>query len=89
MADQMERKGISIDLEKLKEELKTEIVLISARKNIGIDQLKNEIKNFKNWSTEPMANISNKIDADFFKDLEANFPNNTLYKSWFVHFIVF
>ncbi|SNR55168.1 ferrous iron transport protein B [Lutibacter flavus] len=82
MADQMERKGISIDLQKLKEELKTEIVLISARKNIGIGQLKNEIENFKNWNTEPIANISTKIDAEFFKDLETNFPKNTLYKSW-------
>ena len=36
MVDQMSRKGISIDLTALKEELNTEVVLISARKNQGI-----------------------------------------------------
>ncbi len=35
MIDQMKRKGISIDVKKLEEKLKTKIVLVSARKNIG------------------------------------------------------
>ena len=82
MADQMDRKGISIDIEKLKKELKSEIVLISARQNRGIEKLKNEIENFKNWNTEPIANISDKINVDFFNEIKATFPEQSLYKSW-------
>ena len=48
MADQMNRKGIDIDIELLKQELKTEIILISSRKNIGIDNLKKELANYRN-----------------------------------------
>ena len=35
MADQMDRKGISLDVEKLKNQLNSEVMLISARKNRG------------------------------------------------------
>ena len=82
MSDQMVRKGISIDIDALKKELKSEIVLISARKNIGIDDLKNVIKNYETWNTEPVANISDKIDSEFFEAIESTFPEFSLYKSW-------
>ena len=82
MVDQMTRKGINIDIEVLKEELKTEIVLISSRKNIGIDALKNELKNYKSWNTDTSPNISNKIDAAYFNDIKSKFSENSLYKSW-------
>jgi ferrous iron transport protein B len=82
MADQMDRKGISIDVEKMKVELKSEVFLISCRKSTGIDALKNAIKNYKTWNTETVANISDKIDADFFKNVKTNFKEFSLYKSW-------
>ena len=82
MADQMDKKGILIDIEALKRELKSEIVLISARKNEGIEALKHEIANYKNWNTDPIANIATKIDADFFNNLKANFSEFSLYKAW-------
>jgi ferrous iron transport protein B len=82
MVDQMDRKGISIAVEALKKELKSEIVLISSRKNIGIDTLKKELANYKNWNTETLANISEKIDANYFNELKAEFSENSLYKSW-------
>jgi len=82
MKDQMQRKGISIDIIKLKEELKSEVVLISARKKIGIDALKIEIANYKTWNTSPIANISDKIDAAYFKELKETFTTFSLYKSW-------
>jgi ferrous iron transport protein B len=82
MTDQMTRKGISIDIEKLKEELKSEVVLISARKNLGIDELKKEIGNYSNWNTDSIANISNKIDANFFDEVKSDFSDFSLYKSW-------
>jgi len=82
MSDQMVRKGISIDVEALKKELKSEVVLISARKNIGIDNLKKKIENYSNWNTEPIANISGKIDAEFFEKIKNDFSDFSLYKSW-------
>jgi ferrous iron transport protein B len=82
MEDQMHRKGISININKLKEELKSEVVLISVRKKNGIDKLKKEILNYKNWDTSPIANISDKIDAKFFKEVKNVFPEFSLYKSW-------
>ncbi|MDH5412570.1 MAG: 50S ribosome-binding GTPase, partial [Flavobacteriaceae bacterium] len=40
MADQMKKKGISLNIDLLKKELNSEILLISARKNLGIDEVK-------------------------------------------------
>ena len=82
MSDQMIRKGITIDIDALKRELKSEIILISARKNLGIDALKREIENYENWNTEPIANISDKIDTVFFDTIKNTFPEFSLYKSW-------
>lgn len=82
MSDQMQRKGISIDVEVLKKELKAEIILISARKNIGIEKLKKEIENYKTWNVEPIVNIANKIDTDFFQEIKDTFSGQSLYKSW-------
>lgn len=82
MKDQMERKGITIDVLALKKELKSEVILVSARKKIGIEDLKQEILNYKKWDTSPIANISDKIDADFFKEVKKTFTDFSLYKSW-------
>jgi ferrous iron transport protein B len=82
MSDLMIRKGITIDIEALKKELKSEIILISARKNLGIDTLKREIENYENWNTEPIANISEKIDTVFFDTIKTTFPEFSVYKSW-------
>jgi ferrous iron transport protein B len=82
MADQMDRKGISLDVEKLKNQLNSEVMLISARKNRGIDDLKKAIENYKSWNTEPFAPLSQKIDADFFEGLQMKFPEYPLYKIW-------
>ena len=82
MSDQLKRKGISIDVETLKKELKTDVVLISARKNIGIKSLKNSILNHEHLNTKPLAVISDRIDAEFFKKIKEKFPNYPLYQSW-------
>ena len=82
MADQMKRKGISIDVEALKKELKSEVLLVSARKNKGIETLKKAIGNYKSLNTEPLANISDRIDKDYFENLKRTFPKFPLYKSW-------
>jgi ferrous iron transport protein B len=53
MADRMERKAISINIKKLEEKLETKIVLISSRKNTGIEDLKKIISNYKTLSLKP------------------------------------
>lgn len=82
MVDQMKRKGISVDLETLKTALKTEIILVSVRKKTGIDHLKEAIKNYKNWNTDPVANISTRIDTEFFTEIKTVFSEISLYKAW-------
>tara|TARA_R110002050_G_scaffold81401_4_gene174058 strand:+ start:11597 stop:13711 length:2115 start_codon:yes stop_codon:yes gene_type:complete len=83
MSDQMERKGITIDVDTLKKELQTEVVLISARKSIGIDEVKNAIENCAEAAnTHPLCSINHKIDGDYFKNLKEVSPNHTLYELW-------
>lgn len=82
MADQMPRKGIEIDLGTLRKELQGEVVLVSARKNQGMDELKEAIAAHKNIDTSVLANISDRIDADFFSALQADFPEMSRYKAW-------
>ena len=82
MVDQMSRKGISIDLTALKEELNTEVVLISARKNRGIEAVKAAIiKCHIAAKATPMCD-NNKIDPAYFDQLKAINPNYTLYELW-------
>ncbi len=83
MADRMEFKGIELDIPVLEKELKTKIALISSRKKIGIDHLKDLILNYNVLSTEPCLNASS-IDPDYFNNLKRAFPNQLLYKLWLV-----
>ncbi|MDY7395745.1 ferrous iron transport protein B [Aureibaculum sp. 2210JD6-5] len=82
MSDRMKKNGISIDVELLKEELKSEVILISARKNLGIDKVKEAILNYKNDTTLKIADIADRIDAEFFRKLEKDFNDTSLYKAW-------
>jgi ferrous iron transport protein B len=83
MADRMKPKGISLNIPHLEEQLKTKIVLVSTRKGYGIDDLKDQIVNYKTLSTEPCLNASN-IDEEYFNKLRKAFPNQLLYKLWLV-----
>ena len=83
MIDRMELKGISLDIPYLEEQLKTKIALVSSRKKIGIDNLKNLIINYDTLSTEPCLNAS-IIDIAYFQGLRKAFPNQSLYKLWLV-----
>ena len=83
MADRMERKGITLDVEILEERLKTKVALVSARKRMGIEYLKELIINYKHIPVEPCVNAS-IIDPDYFGNLRKTFPNQSLYKLWLV-----
>ena len=83
MVDQMVKKGISIDLSILKEELNTEVVLISARKNEGIKELKEAIiRCHVAAKASPLCNIDNKIDPNYFQKLKEISPNHSMYELW-------
>lgn len=82
MADQIERKGISIDLPKLKSSLDSEVVLISARRNIGLEELRHAIADYDQLSTQPLSEISQRIDKDYFNELQESFPEKNLYVTW-------
>ncbi len=82
MADEMEKKGISIDIDALQKELKSDVVLISARKNIGIDKLRKRILNPTISNTESLSNFSERMDKDFFKKIKEDFKELPLYKAW-------
>jgi len=83
MADRMDRKGISLDVNKLEEQLKTKIALVSARKKTGFEELKNLIANYKQLSTEACCNAS-RVDPEYFGNLKKTFPNQNTYKLWLV-----
>jgi len=82
MADQMKKKGISLDIELLKQELNSEVLLVSARKKIGIDRLKNAIVNYKEVNISTIADIADRIDSDFFNRVKSSFNEMSLYKAW-------
>jgi ferrous iron transport protein B len=83
MSDQMQRKGIKIDIEKLEEKLNTSVVLVSTRLNSGVEKLKQILIDYRSISTLPILD-STTIDQDYFENLAKAFPNQSLYKLWLV-----
>ncbi|MBE9488976.1 MAG: ferrous iron transport protein B [Bacteroidetes bacterium] len=83
MADRMNRKGISLNIPLLEQQLNTTIALVSTRKNEGIQYLKDLINNYKELSLKPCLDTS-IIDVEYFKRLRKAFPNQDLYKLWLV-----
>jgi ferrous iron transport protein B len=83
MSDRMKLKGIELDIPFLEAALKTKIALVSSRKNIGIEKIKELILNYESLSTEPCLNASS-IDQEYFDKLKRAFPNQLVYKLWLV-----
>ena len=83
MVDQMSKKGITIDLSLLAKELNTEVVLISARKNEGIQEVKEAlIRCHIAAKASPLCGINSKIDPDYFDSLKQISANYSLYELW-------
>ena len=83
MSDRMKRKAISLNVDLLEEKLQTKIALVSSRKNLGFDNLKELIENYNQLSTKPSLNASS-ISPEYFNRLRKAFPNQDLYKLWLV-----
>ena len=83
MVDQMDKKGITIDLSLLKKELNTEVILISARKNEGINDIKAAIIRC-HVAAKSVAFMwfNSKVDPDYFDKLKEVSPNYSLYELW-------
>lgn len=82
MSDQMRRKGIKIDVPALEKLLNTKVVLVSARKNEGIEELKGVLKNYDDLNTKSVADVSERINGHFFKRIKEVLPHFSTYKSW-------
>ncbi|WP_318312275.1 ferrous iron transport protein B [Flagellimonas crocea] len=83
MADRMDRKGISLDVEAMEKKLDTKIALVSTRKNTGIERIKELIADYKNISSKPILDPT-RISPEYFERLKKTFPQNDLYKLWLV-----
>ena len=83
MSDRMKSKAISLDITTLEKKLHTKIALISSRKNLGFDYLKELVENYHQLSTTPCLNASS-ISPEYFDRLRNAFPNQDLYKLWLV-----
>lgn len=83
MSDEMQAKGISINTEKLAKELHTKVVLISARNNEGISELKLVLANANNLqSHSKFDKIVSKIDESYFRELNKINEGKNLYVKW-------
>ena len=83
MADQMKRKGITLKLDLLQEELGNEVVLVSVRKDRGVESVKNAIvSSFEKAKSSPLCNVNDRIDADYFERLKQLNSNYSLYELW-------
>ena len=83
MADQLQRKGISIDIPVLEKELDTKVVLMSARNNEGVDDLKKIIADYELLKVHSNFNeLAQKIDADYFNKLATVSKEFTAYELW-------
>ncbi|MFH6602817.1 ferrous iron transport protein B [Maribacter algicola] len=83
MADRMDKKGITLDIPLLEEKLNTKIALVSTRKGMGIDYLKELIADYKNIPIKQNVDIT-VIEPDYFDRLKTTFPKQDLYKLWLV-----
>ncbi|MDO4880040.1 MAG: ferrous iron transport protein B [Capnocytophaga sp.] len=83
MADRMKPRGISVDIEELEKRLHTKIVLVSTRKNTGIEELKKEIINYKKLPLTKAIAVE-RIDEEYFRKLSEKFPKEDLYKLWLI-----
>ena len=85
MADQMKRKGITIDLKLLQKELSNEVVLLSVRKEpeLGVEEVKKAIlKTYNSAKAFPLCNVNNRIDPAYFDRLKEINPKYSIYELW-------
>ena len=81
MCDVMDKRGITLDISSLEEELKTKIFLISTRNSIGIDELLNEIPNIFDSDTSTIVD-NNYMDLKTIQKINNENNSSSFYKRW-------
>lgn len=83
MADQMEQKGIVLNTEALSDDLGVPVVLISARKRLGLGELKKAMANVEQaQEAASFETISSKVDTAYFEELAQVSTRFTAYELW-------
>ncbi|WP_185864380.1 ferrous iron transport protein B [Blattabacterium cuenoti] len=82
MMDQAKKKGVYINVKKLKNILSSEIICIDARKRIGLEKLKNKIKNLKKKESTSLFFCPRKIYYDPIHEVKNIYNINNTYKAW-------
>ena len=81
MCDVMEKRGITLDISVLEEELKTKIFLISTRNSTGINDLLNEIPKILDSDTSTL--VDNKyMDLEILQKINNENNSSSTYKTW-------
>src|SRR5690606_21943826 len=81
MVDRMSRKGITLEVAALEEELDTKIVLVSTRRGEGLDRLKEILADPTALPQGPIMDID-RVAPDYFGELEKAFPGKDRYRLW-------
>ncbi len=85
MADQMQKKGISINIQELEKELETKVILISVRTKEGINQLKSTIANFSDLKANTnFKSFCERIDSSYFASLKKISNRFSVYQLWLI-----
>ncbi|WP_185851485.1 ferrous iron transport protein B [Blattabacterium cuenoti] len=82
MIDEAKKKGVIIDINELKKLLITEIILINARKGIGVEKIKKKIKNLKKKTKNYFFFNPGLRYHIAIKDVKKNYKINT-YQAWY------
>ena len=81
MCDVMDKRGISIDISSLEDELKTKIFLISTRNSTGINNLLNEIPKILDTDTSSLLDNS-FMDFETLQKIHKKNNSNSQYRTW-------
>jgi ferrous iron transport protein B len=83
MADQMERRGITLDVAMLEKKIQSKVVLVSSRKKTGIGELKSLLEDYQHLPVSATIHLSD-IDPAYFDRLQQAYPKQDLYSLWLV-----
>ncbi len=83
MADQMERRGITLDVAMLEKKIQSKVVLVSSRKRTGIGELKSLLEDYQYLPVSATIHLTD-IDRDYFDRLQQAYPKQDLYALWLV-----
>ncbi len=81
MCDVMDKRGITLDISSLEEELKTKIFLISTRNSTGIEDLLNEIPKILDTDTSTLVD-NNYMDLETLQKIDKENNSIPLYRIW-------